>query len=97
MNVAFRDTQHILEVVFQILFYLTPVMYPAQVLTNSRVGWVLAFNPLAPFLDLVRKPVLEGQAAPLSCIATAAAVTLAVALVATVTLRWQQRRVVHYL
>ncbi len=40
VNVAFRDTQHILDVVFQILFYLTPLIYPAEVLTSTR--WELA-------------------------------------------------------
>jgi ABC-type polysaccharide/polyol phosphate export permease len=97
INVAFRDTQHILEIVFQILFYLTPIMYPAQVLTSSRVGWILDFNPLMPFLELIRKPVLEGQAPSLSCYAAAAAITLVVGVVSALTLGWQQRRVVLYL
>ena len=98
VNVAFRDTQHILEIGFQILFYLTPVMYPAHVLSSSRrVGWVLSCNPLVPFLDLIRKPVLEGHAPPLSCYVTAIAVTAVLGVVAALTLGWQQRRVVHYL
>jgi ABC-type polysaccharide/polyol phosphate export permease len=97
VNVAFRDTQHILEIVFQILFYLTPIMYPPEVLTNSSVGWVLNLNPLAPFLELIRKPVLEGHAASLGCYTAAVAVTFVVGLVSILTLGWQQRRVILYL
>jgi lipopolysaccharide transport system permease protein len=97
VNVAFRDTQHILEIVFQILFYLTPIMYPSQVLASSRVGWILALHPVVPFLEVIRKPVLEGQPAPLACYISAAGLTLLVGVIAALTLSWQQRRVVHYL
>ena len=31
-NVYFQDTQHLCEVGFQILFYLTPIMYPEELL-----------------------------------------------------------------
>jgi ABC-type polysaccharide/polyol phosphate export permease len=97
VNVAFRDTQHILEVVFQILFYLTPIIYPPEVLTSTRIGWVLSYNPVAPFLDLVREPLVEGRPAALAAYGAAAAITLAVGLAAAATLGYQQRRVVLYL
>src|SRR5262249_32646625 len=34
LNVIFQDTQHLIEVFFQILFYLTPVMYPSKMLAE---------------------------------------------------------------
>ena len=37
-NVIFQDTQHLVEVLFQILFYLTPIMYPAKLLAERRIG-----------------------------------------------------------
>jgi ABC-type polysaccharide/polyol phosphate export permease len=97
VNVAFRDTQHILEVVFQVLFYLTPIIYPAEVLSATRVGWVLACNPLVPFLDLVREPLVQGVAAPASAWLAAGALTLTVGAAAAASLGPQQRRVVLYL
>ena len=36
VNIAFRDTQHILEVVFQILFYLTPIIYRRKDITSPQ-------------------------------------------------------------
>ena len=32
VNVLFQDTQHLVEVLLQILFYLTPIIYPAELL-----------------------------------------------------------------
>lgn len=97
VNTVFRDTQHILEVGFQILFYLTPIIYPASMLAQTRVGWLLAYNPLAPFLDLIRRPMLEGRPPSKMCLISAAAVVLVTVFAAVASLRHQQRRVVFYL
>ena len=97
INIAFRDTQHIMEVVFQILFYLTPIIYFRKDITNPYVGWVLDHNPLTPFLDLIRCPLVEGRMPSLSCLGVALAVTLIVGLAAVASLSYQQRRVVFYL
>jgi ABC-type polysaccharide/polyol phosphate export permease len=59
-NVYFRDTRHLAEIAFQILFYMTPIFYNADLLRGTRVGIVLHFNPFIPFLDLLRQPILHG-------------------------------------
>ncbi len=97
VNVAFRDTQHILGIVFQIGFYLTPIIYPAQSLASTRFGWLLAFNPFTPLLDVIREPMLEGRPASLACYGAAAAITLVVGAAAALSLGVQQRRVIYYL
>ena len=97
VNVAFRDTQHVLDIVFQILFYLTPIIYPADVLSATRAGKLLAVNPLAPFVELVRDPLISGRPAPWAAWSAALLITLASACVASASLRQQQRRVVFYL
>jgi lipopolysaccharide transport system permease protein len=97
INVAFRDTQHILEVVFQILFYLTPIIYHRQDITSPQIGWILDHNPLAPFVDLIREPLVFGRTPSPECLGAAAAITLLTGLAAAVSLGYQQRRVVFYL
>jgi ABC-type polysaccharide/polyol phosphate export permease len=97
VNVAFRDTQHILDVVFQILFYLTPIIYPSDFLAGTRVGWLMAYNPFAPFLDLIREPLIEGRPATPASWVAAAGITLSLGLISAVSLSFQQRRVVLYL
>jgi lipopolysaccharide transport system permease protein len=55
-NVFYRDTQHILQVVLQAWFFLTPIFYPITVLPESSVIlgvtvnvqlWVRRLNPMA--------------------------------------------------
>jgi ABC-type polysaccharide/polyol phosphate export permease len=97
VNVAFRDTQHLLGIVLQIWFYLSPIIYPAQSLASTRFGWVVAFNPLTPFLDVVRVPMLEGRPPSLACYGAALAIVAAVAGAAALSLGRQQRQVIFYL
>jgi ABC-type polysaccharide/polyol phosphate export permease len=60
-NVYFQDTQHLCEVGFQIMFYMTPIIYPESLLRNQDLGWVARYNPIRALIDLVRKPIVEGQ------------------------------------
>jgi ABC-type polysaccharide/polyol phosphate export permease len=59
-NVYFQDTQHLAEVGFQILFYMTPIIYTPEMLGTHQIGWLLEWNPAAAFITLVRQPLLHG-------------------------------------
>jgi ABC-type polysaccharide/polyol phosphate export permease len=61
VNVMFQDTQHLAEVVMQILFYATPIFYKSEKLGQGRLMQIAHWNPLAMYLELIRKPLLEGQ------------------------------------
>lgn len=96
LHVVFRDTQHILEVGFQVTFYLTPVIYPVHVLRDSRVGWLAELNPILHMLNLIREP-LAGQTPSLVSYAVVTSITLVLGILAVASLDYQQRRVVLYL
>ena len=54
INTVFRDTAHLAEIGFQLLFYLSAVIYPKTVLTGNGIGWLADYNPLVAFLGLIR-------------------------------------------
>jgi ABC-type polysaccharide/polyol phosphate export permease len=60
INVRFGDTKHISELGFQSLFYVTPVMYEPKMLTDRGLSALVRFNPVVPFLEMVRQPLLLG-------------------------------------
>src|SRR5262245_13434596 len=97
VNVVFRDTQHFCEVAFQILFYLTPIIYPVHAVAETAVGWLVRYNPLVPFLNMVRVPILDGNLPSLRCYVAATTIALLMTVLAACTLRYQQRRVILYL
>jgi ABC-type polysaccharide/polyol phosphate export permease len=96
-NVYFQDTQHICEIGFQILFYLTPIMYKPEVLETNHLGWLLRLNPLVPFLDLVRQPIVAGQVASPASFVLAGVMAVVTTTAAGFTLATLQRRLVFHL
>ena len=69
-NVFYRDTQHILEIVMQAWFFLTPVFYPITVLPQSQqvLGmtvniqlWSRRLNPMASLIASYRDVLYRGQ------------------------------------
>ncbi|MBI2824264.1 MAG: ABC transporter permease [Planctomycetia bacterium] len=97
VNVLFQDTQHLIQVLLQVLFYVTPVMYPADVLRERKLSWVVTFNPFSAFLELVRLPMVEARFPPLSSYAVALATTVLVAAGAFLLLSRYERRMIFYL
>lgn len=59
-TVFFRDLQYVIGVLMQAWFFLTPVMYRHDALTG-QVGWLVAFNPMVPFIELFRAPLSMGH------------------------------------
>jgi ABC-type polysaccharide/polyol phosphate export permease len=58
-TVFFRDLQHVILIAMQGLFFLTPILYKADAL-SGKVGWLVAMNPVVPFIELFRAPLSRG-------------------------------------
>jgi lipopolysaccharide transport system permease protein len=54
---AYRDVQHILPVLVQMLLYASPVGYAASAVPESARGWYF-LNPLAPMIEGLRWSLL---------------------------------------
>jgi ABC-type polysaccharide/polyol phosphate export permease len=97
LNVLFQDCQHLIEVLLQVLFYVTPIMYPASVLRARHLDWFVNLNPLAVMLDLLRDPILSGTLpSAQSYIMGLTAAGLA-AIAASLTLMKIEKRMIFYL
>jgi len=97
INTIFRDVQHLTDIGFQIFFYLTPVMYPPDVMARADMIWLLRYNPLAHLLKVVRDPLILGTIPSWRAYSVALGCTLFAAAVAMLLLGRLQRKVVMYL
>ena len=68
-NVFYRDTQHIMQVVMQAWFFLTPIFYPIDIIPQSATVlgmtvdlqlWVRRLNPMASLIASYRDILLRG-------------------------------------
>ncbi|HEX4590561.1 MAG TPA: ABC transporter permease [Gemmataceae bacterium] len=98
-NVFFQDTQHLAEVGFQILFYLTPIIFRFETLAvkHNRLVGLLHWNPVVAYLNLVRAPLLYGRTPSVNEYLYAAAIAAGLAAVAAAVLARMQKRLIFYL
>ncbi|QWP78539.1 ABC transporter permease [Lysobacter sp. K5869] len=81
LNVFVRDVGHVMAVVLQFWFWVTPIIYPIKIVPSGFKA-SLAFNPVAP-LAMAYHDVIVYQRAPqlsLVPVAATAAVLLAIAM-----------------
>ena len=70
VNVGFRDTQHLLELVIMAWFWSTPIVYqfmivPGKVADAGLPGWLIWINPITP-ITLIFQHAFYNQLNPLS-------------------------------
>jgi ABC-type polysaccharide/polyol phosphate export permease len=95
-TVHFPDTKHLSEVTFQMIFYVTPIIYPPS-MVSGRLGVVMSCNPLSFFLDLFREPIILGQLPPLTSFLGACLTVAVAAGGAAYALRSLERRFIFHL
>lgn len=57
--VKFRDVSYIWEVVMQMMFYVTPILYPLARITNVAFQKLLLLNPMAQAIQDVRYALIS--------------------------------------
>lgn len=63
LGLRYRDLQHGLTGIFSLLFVVTPVIYPADVLIKRGLAVAIYGNPFASLIEVVRFPILNGELA----------------------------------
>jgi len=75
--VRIRDVQHILSIGFQAFFYISPIIYPLDILP-AGLRKVFLLNPLYYFVQGFRYPVYFGRFPPLEMWCVSALLTVVV-------------------
>jgi len=98
LHTHYPDTQHLLEIALQALFYLTPVMYDTKTFSGrSQLTWLITWNPFTAVLELVRRPLLTGQYPEPLHLAQAGVFLAVISLLAWVCLRHFERDLVYWI
>lgn len=97
VNVRFRDTTHLATVGLQILFFVTPVLWPADMLRGRRLVWIVDMNPLYHLLEIIRQPLLSSRPANLESYLVGLGVAVCLGVVANAVVIFYSRRIVYLL
>ena len=98
LNARFRDIAHLASVGMQVLFYVTPVIFPAALLRGRRgLELVIELNPMYHLLEVVRQPLLNAAPAGWHSYAAVGLVIVVLGAVAAAVIGAFQRRIVFAL
>ena len=64
VGARFRDLSQITQSILQVMFFITPIFWFPRLVPEGN--WLIAANPVAYFLDLVRSPLLGHSPQPIS-------------------------------
>jgi ABC-type polysaccharide/polyol phosphate export permease len=90
----YRDIPPIIGSLVQVLFYVTPVIWPPKMLQGNE--YLLTFNPFYYFLEVLRMPMM-GQWPPAEMWVVSSVLTLLLVAVATVFMARYRWRVAYWI
>lgn len=59
LNVKYRDFRYVIPFLVQALLFLTPVIYPISIVSNSWLKYLLAINPMYAAITIFRMPMMK--------------------------------------
>lgn len=95
-TVFFRDIRHISGVITSIMFYLTPIIYPAQYIPEKYAAFIY-FNPFYYIVELFRAPIYQGHLPDMNIIIIAGVFSVAVFLLGLKIIVANERNIVFRL
>jgi len=81
MTVYFPDVREMFTIILQAWMYLTPIVYPADILPETYRFWMLHLNPMYYMITMFRVPIYEGVFPSLSVILPSALISLTTLLI----------------
>ena len=96
LTVYFRDFGHITPVLVQALFFLTPIAYNTAMLP-PEYQWLPKMNPIYYFLEIVRRPLIDGQIPEPYFFGVASALTLTSLIIGATVLRIFDNKIIFKL
>jgi ABC-type polysaccharide/polyol phosphate export permease len=98
LNARYRDVAHMVAVGMQVLFYVTPVIFPAGLLlSRGSLRYVIELNPMYHLLEVIRRPLLTGQSAEWESYVAAGLFIAVLTALATTVIAIYKRRIVFAL
>ncbi|NJN42412.1 MAG: ABC transporter permease [Flammeovirgaceae bacterium] len=59
LNVKYRDFRYVIPFLIQVLFFLTPVIYPIGMLEHEILQYIVAISPMYAAIELFRIPIVN--------------------------------------
>jgi ABC-type polysaccharide/polyol phosphate export permease len=97
LNVRIRDTAYIASMGLQVMFFVTPIIWPPESLRFHYLRWVINLNPFYHLLEVIRHPlVMSEPATPINYLVVFMTI-VCLSIVAWVFTKWYIGRIAYLL
>lgn len=93
----FRDLPHALGLVFQAMWFVSPIYFEAKTFRGGELHALVDYNPIYHMLEIVRAPLLHGAWPTMQNYAYCLALVAGLVLLAWLVGRTAERKVIFYL
>ncbi|HCC00618.1 MAG TPA: ABC transporter, partial [Ruminococcaceae bacterium] len=101
ITVFFRDMFYIYGVLLTAWMYLTPIMYPIQVIQNSRYNWfmmpLMKINPMYYYVNYAREIIMNGNLPNLHANMVCLGASLVMLAIGLLFFRWKQDKFIYHI
>jgi len=94
--VFFPDVAEMYPILLTAWMYLTPIIYPEELLVNMFNGWLLRLNPLFPVIKVFRMVIFDGKVPALGEWGVAAGIALGTLLIGWVFFTQKSKSFAYY-
>jgi ABC-type polysaccharide/polyol phosphate export permease len=94
--VYLRDTAHIISILMQAVYYITPIIYPVS-LVPEQYRIYFKFNPLYYFVQLFRAPIYEGVFPDAMSVAVSCGTSAIMALISLIVFQRYSKKIIFRL
>jgi ABC-type polysaccharide/polyol phosphate export permease len=96
LAVFIGDVAHLYQLLVQALFFLTPIVYPSEIVP-TEFRWLVQMNPMSLMVDLFRALLYRGQIPHLSQWTTTMGIALTTLVIGWALFTWKADESVYYL
>ena len=96
LAVFFSDTVELIGVLLTAVMYMTPVIYPKEIVPEKYL-WLVRFNPLRSILEVFRDPIHQGEIPPLSHLTVCVAIAVLAFVIGAFAFHRSSDRIAFYI
>ncbi len=96
LAVFFSDVVELVGVVLTMLYFLTPIFYPLEIVADRPWFWIVRYNPIRSILEIFRDPIYLRKIPPLDHFSWALVVTTVVLVLGAVVFHRSSNKIPFY-
>lgn len=97
INTKFRDFQQMIGLIFQSIWYVSPIFFEPKLFQSAKAAYLIDWNPIYHILNLFRAPMLEGKMPTLDNYIFSIATVIILLLLAIMYIKKDEKKIIFYL